>query len=73
MGYRPGRSNVNQGYLDKKYTFSRKSKKYKTKYFDALKQLFGEIEHDKDCQVEIDTHGSRRADYACDVVEKTGH
>jgi hypothetical protein len=37
--------------LEKDYAFQKKGKRYKTKYFGALKQLFGEIEHDKDCQV----------------------
>jgi hypothetical protein len=37
--------------------FVRKGKKYKTKYFDALGQLFGELEHDKDCQSEDCTNG----------------
>lgn len=37
--------------LERDYAFQRKGKKYKTRYFDSLRQLFGEIEHDKDCQV----------------------
>lgn len=37
--------------------WQRKGKKYKTKYFAALKQLFGEIENDKDCQTQVATQG----------------
>lgn len=41
--------------LEKDYAFQRKGKKYKTKYFGALKQLCEKLdgvdEHDKDCQI----------------------
>ncbi len=33
----------------------RRGKKYKTKYFGALKELFKEVTNDKDCQVEANT------------------
>ena len=38
--------------LEEKYEWSRKGKKYKTKYFCALKELFGEIKNDTDCHEE---------------------
>ena len=52
--------------------FSRKSKTYRTKYFDALRQLFGEIEHDKECHTGQSANGETRTDHVCGVVEKAG-
>ena len=48
--------------------FDRKSKKYRKQYLHDLQQLYGESEHDKECQLE------RRsgADIIRDLVEKAG-
>lgn len=46
--------------------WQRKGKKFRTKYFAALKDLYGSIEHDKDCQIKdsesCDTNGRTRPD-----------
>jgi hypothetical protein len=47
--------------IEEKYAFSRKGKKYRTKYFAALGQLFGES-HDKDCQAEESINRRSRTD-----------
>ena len=41
--------------LEKDYAWQRKGKKFKTKYFEALKSLYGGTSHDKDCQHEEST------------------
>jgi hypothetical protein len=45
--------------LEAQYAWQRKGKKYKTKYFAALGQLFGDKCHDKDCQAEALCHSQR--------------
>jgi hypothetical protein len=42
------------------YQFQKKGKKFKTKYFSALKQLFGEANNDTDCQTEQHREGEIR-------------
>jgi len=37
---------------EKDQEWQRRGKKYKTKYFTALKDLFGETKNDKDCQIQ---------------------
>ena len=54
------------------YEWSRKGKKYKTKYFSALGALLGSKDG-KDSQGEgEDTHGSARTGAICDVAKETG-
>jgi hypothetical protein len=50
--------------LEAQYAWQRKGKKYKTKYFAALGQLFGDESHDKECQVETNSHRGSRTDQA---------
>lgn len=64
--------------VQKQYEWSRKGKTYKTKYFSALSQLFGAIEHDKDCQnrgieekeTEEAIHGTPGTGQICRVAEE---
>lgn len=59
--------------VEQQYEWSKKGKAYKTKYFGALKELYGAAQHDKDSQVEGGfTNGSTRTDIVCGVVKKTG-
>lgn len=41
---------------EKDTDWQRKGKKYKTKYFIALKDLFNEVTHDTDCQTKESTN-----------------
>jgi hypothetical protein len=45
----------NSYYVQKQYEWSRKGKKYKTRYFSALRDLFGAINDDRDCKTETKT------------------
>lgn len=57
--------------VEKQYEWQRKGKKYKTKYFGALKELYGRAAHDKECQVEGSfTNGKTGTDNVCGVVKK---
>lgn len=57
--------------FNEKYAWSRKSKKYKDKYFKALGQLFGDT-NDKDCHKEGCTHGRPGTDKTSHLVDKAG-
>lgn len=57
--------------LEKNYAFQRKGKKYKTKYFSALKQLFGAIQNDKENQEQNSTRIAR-TDTICIMAKKSG-
>lgn len=59
--------------LKKQYEWSKKGKRYRTKYLDTLGQLFGELENDKERQSESTTVRGSRADSFGDVVNKTGN
>jgi hypothetical protein len=48
--------------VEKKVEWSQRSKKYKTKYFDALKQLYGAATNDKDAIEATQTAGETRTD-----------
>lgn len=54
--------------LEKQYEWSKKGKKYRTKYFGALKSLYGAVKDDKECQGECDTYGRNGTDPIRDVV-----
>lgn len=56
--------------LEKKQDWAKKGKKYKTKYFDRLKQLFGEIEHDKESQLEVIANGRPGTNSVCDMANQ---
>jgi len=55
--------------LEKDYQWQKKGKKYKTKYFSALGELFGREPHDKDCQRDL-ANGTARTDSVCDMVKE---
>lgn len=61
--------------IEARYAWSRKGKKYKTKYFEALGQLFGDKRHDKDCQAEAlcPSQGRSGTDFLSDVVTEARH
>ncbi|MFI5405447.1 MAG: hypothetical protein ACHQ1D_02920 [Nitrososphaerales archaeon] len=56
--------------IEEKYAWSKKGKKYKTKYFAALGQLFGD-RHDKECQVSSD--GRSRTDQISYLDDQSGN
>ncbi len=56
--------------VEKQYEWSKKGKKYKTKYFGALKDLYGSVQNDKDSHKATDrTTGTNQV---CGLVEKDG-
>lgn len=61
--------------LDKDLAWQKRGKKYKTKYFDGLKKLFGEIDDDKDCHdgsIQAPYRGSRTGSIGS-LDEETGY
>jgi hypothetical protein len=56
--------------VEEKVPFERRSKRYRTKYFAALKELMGEA-NDTECQ--SDTNGSPRTDPIGNLVGENGH
>lgn len=59
--------------LEKKYEWCKKGKTYRTKYFGALKELYGEAVHGKDSSIEESiAQGSTGTDSVCSVVKKAG-
>lgn len=58
--------------LQGSYAWQKKGKKYKTKYFAALGQLMGEMDHDKGCQELPSAEGRDRADDVGCVVATKG-
>lgn len=58
--------------IEKQYEWSKKGKKYRTRYLDELKKLYNEVKHDKDCQQRSDTNRAARTDSFCGVVEEAG-
>lgn len=66
-------SHVEQRDVEKQYEWSKKGKKYKTKYFDALGQLFGEIKNGTESQSQRDTQGRNGTNHASSVAGKKRH
>ncbi len=55
--------------------FNRRSKKYRTKYLSSLKELFMQVEHDKDSQVttgQESSNGTGRSDKIKHMATQTG-
>lgn len=53
--------------------WTRRGKKYKAQTMSALKQLYGNMNDDKDCQSETsDANGSPRTDSICGMDKETG-
>lgn len=56
---------------ERRYAFLKKGKKYKAKYFMAVKGLYGEVKHDKESQLGSDRGAG--TGIVRDLVEKAGN
>ena len=59
--------------IEAQYAWQRKGKKYKTKYFAALGQLFGDNSHDKECQAASHTKRGSGTDQTRHLVDEAGN
>lgn len=59
-------------FLEEKYAWANKGKKYRAKYLKNVNLLFGSKSNDKDCQAE-GVNGAVGTDQICDVAQETGN